>query len=116
MTMGANLPIAILPGIVTELGRVFELLLRNIRAESAQRLVVSQGAPGNGIVAVAETHEAAKAHDGVSHASRQLVNNEVIDLTDIPALGSIDRGSVDIFARNASMVWMSSCTCHGVPP
>jgi hypothetical protein len=91
MTMGANLPIAILPGIVTELGRVFELLLRNIRAESAQRLVVSQGAPGNGIVAVAETHEAAKAHDGVSHASRQLVNNEVIDLTDIPALGSTPR-------------------------
>src|SRR5439155_17951950 len=47
MTMGSNFPIAVLPGIVTELGRVFELLLRNIRAESAKRLVVSQDAPGN---------------------------------------------------------------------
>jgi hypothetical protein len=46
--MGLNLPIPILPGIVTELGRVFELLLRNVGAESAQRLVVSQGAQGMG--------------------------------------------------------------------
>jgi hypothetical protein len=116
MTMGTNLPIAILPGVVAELGRVFELLLRNSRAESAKRLVVSQGAPGNRIVAVAKTHETAKAHDGVGHASGQLVDDEVIDLTDIPALGSIDRGSVDVFARNSSMVWMSSCACHGIPP
>src|SRR5262249_48818049 len=116
MTMGANFPIAILPGIVTELGRVFELLLRNSRAESTERLIVSQGAPGNRIVAVTETHEAAKAHDGVGHASGQLVDDEMVDLTDIPAIGSIDRGSVDVFARNASMIWMSSCACHGVPP
>jgi hypothetical protein len=34
MTMGANFPIAIVPGIVTELGRVFELSLGNIGAES----------------------------------------------------------------------------------
>src|SRR5262249_41505075 len=52
----------------------------------------------------------------VGHASGQLVDDEVTDLTDIPAIGSIDRGSVDVFARNASMVWMSSCACHGVPP
>jgi hypothetical protein len=42
MTMGANLPIAILPGVVAQLGRVFELLLRNTRAESAKRLVDSR--------------------------------------------------------------------------
>jgi hypothetical protein len=30
----ANLPIAVLPGVIAELGRVFELLLRNSRAES----------------------------------------------------------------------------------
>jgi hypothetical protein len=36
MTMGTN-PIAILPGVVAELGRVFKLLLRNSRAESAKR-------------------------------------------------------------------------------
>src|SRR5262249_50844517 len=116
MTMGANFPIAILPGIVTELGRVFELFLRNIGAESAKRLVVSQGAPWDGIVAVAETQEAPKAHDGIGHASRQLVDDEVIDLTDIFAIGSIDRGSVDVFTRNTLMVGMSSCACHGVPP
>jgi hypothetical protein len=67
-------------------------------------------------VAVTETHETAKAHDGVGHASGQFVDDEVIDLTDIPAIGSIDGGSVDVFARNASMVWMSSCACHGLPP
>jgi hypothetical protein len=52
----------------------------------------------------------------VGHASGQLVDDEVTDLTDIPAIGSIDRGSVDVFARNASMGWMSSCACHHVPP
>jgi hypothetical protein len=37
----------------------------------------------------------------VGHTSGQLVDDEVTDLTDIPAIGSIDRGSVDVFARNA---------------
>jgi hypothetical protein len=68
MTMGANLPIAILPGVVAELWRVFKLLLRNSRAESAKRLVVSQGAPGMAV----KTHEAAKAHDGVGHGPDSL--------------------------------------------
>jgi hypothetical protein len=54
VTVCPSFPIAILPGVVAELGRVFELLLRNSRAESAKRFVVSQGAPRNGIVAVAE--------------------------------------------------------------
>jgi hypothetical protein len=54
MTVRANFPIPILPGIVTELGRVFELLLRDIGAKSAERLVVTQGAPRDGIVTVAE--------------------------------------------------------------
>ena len=41
----------------------------------------------------------------------------MIDLADVPAIGSIDRGSVNVFARNALMVGMSSCACHdGVPP
>jgi hypothetical protein len=38
VTMRANLPIAILPGIVAELGRVPQLVLRNIGAKSAKRL------------------------------------------------------------------------------
>src|SRR5438093_10270070 len=72
VAVGANLLIAILPGIVAELGRVFELLLRNIGAEAAERLVVSESGPGNRIVAVAETQEAAKAHDGVSDGPDSL--------------------------------------------
>jgi hypothetical protein len=76
MTMGANLPIAILPGIViTELRRVFELLLRNGRAESAKRLVVSQGAPWDGIVAVAETQEAPKAHRLLNSIMKRMFLN-----------------------------------------
>jgi hypothetical protein len=65
-------------------------------------------------VAVTEPHEAAKTHDRVGHASGQLVDDEVVDLTDIPVIGSIDRGSMDVFARNALMVWMNSCACHGL--
>jgi DNA-binding IscR family transcriptional regulator len=87
VTMGANFPFPILPRIVAELGRIFELLLGNVSAEPAQRPIVGQRAPGNRIVAVAETHEAAKAHDGVGHASRQLVDDEVIDLADVLAIG-----------------------------
>jgi hypothetical protein len=96
--MGANFPIAILPGIVAELGRVFELFFRNIGAKSAERLIVTQRTPRDGIVAVAETHEPAKAHDGIGHASRQLVDNEMIDLAYVLAIRSIDLGPVNVFA------------------
>jgi len=38
-------------------------------------------------MAVAQPSKSAKAHDGVSYAPRHLVDNEVINLTDILSLG-----------------------------
>jgi hypothetical protein len=38
----AGFPIPILPRVVTELGSIFQLLLSNVRAESAERCVVAE--------------------------------------------------------------------------
>jgi hypothetical protein len=47
------------------------------------------------------TDEPAKTHDGVGNTSRHLVDDEVIDLTYVLAVRSIDLGPMDVFARNA---------------
>ena len=67
--MGAGFPVAITPGIIAELRRIFQLLLSDVGAETAERGIVLQGAPRHGVVAVAEAHEAAEADDAVGHAA-----------------------------------------------
>lgn len=116
MPMGPSFPVAILPGVIAEFGRVFELLLRNIGAEAAERLVVSEAAPRDRVVAVAEAQEAAEAHDSVGNTARHLVDDEVVDLTSVLAVGSIDLRPVEIFTRDAVMVRMCGSARHGISP
>jgi hypothetical protein len=47
---------------------------------------------------VAETHEPTEAHDRVSHATGRLIDDQVIDLTDVFVARTLDFGAVDIFA------------------
>ena len=65
-------------------------------------------------MAVAEPHKAAKTHDNIGDTTGHLVDDEVIDLTDFLAIGAIDLGPVDVLARNALMIRMSSCASHGI--
>jgi hypothetical protein len=56
---------------------------------TSERLIISQGAPWDGIVVMAESHESAETHDGVGHTSRHLVDDEVVDLTNVLAGRSV---------------------------
>ncbi len=58
---------------------------------------------------MAESHESAETHNGVGHTSRHLVDDEVVDLTNVLAGRSVDLGPLDVFARNAFVVWMGGC-------
>ena len=52
-------------------------------AKTAERSIVCEGTPRNWIMAVAETHETANAHDRIRDPSRNLVDDEVIDFADM---------------------------------
>lgn len=67
----------------TEFGRVPQLLLGDIGSKTTKRPIICQSAPGNGIMAVAQPNKSTKAHDGISHATYDLVDDEVINLSDI---------------------------------
>src|SRR4029453_12739073 len=99
VTMRPGFPIAILPGIVAELGRVFDLPLRDVGAKAAERFVVGERTPGDGIMAVTEPEESAKAHDGIADATGHLVDDNMIDLADVLAVSPIHLRSLDVFAR-----------------
>src|SRR5438094_1719313 len=40
----------------------------------------------------------------------------MVDLADFLAIGAIDLRPLNVFARNALMVWMGSRACHGISP
>ena len=61
---------------------------------------------------MAESHESAKTHDGVGHTSRHLVDDEVVDLTNVLAGRSVDLSTLDVFARNAFVVGMGGGACQ----
>ena len=83
MTVKARRPVSIFPRVVAEVGRVSELLLGDVGAKTTKRPVKGESTPWNGIVAVAEPHEAAKAHDRVGDAARDFVDNEVVDFANV---------------------------------
>jgi hypothetical protein len=66
MLMPADLLIAIGPAVIAEFWSVLELVLGDVRDVSFVRAVVFDRIPRQGIMAVAEAHEATKAHHGVA--------------------------------------------------
>jgi len=98
MTMRVRLPSAILPRVIAELGRISQLLLGDIGSKTTKRRIICQSTPRDGIMAVPQPDEAAKAHDGISYATRHLVDDEVINLTDILSVCPIDLGPLNVFA------------------
>src|SRR6266480_58949 len=62
--------------------------------------------------AMAESHESAETHDRVGHTSGHLVDDEVVDLTNVLVGRSVDLSTLDVFARNAFVVGMGGCACQ----
>jgi hypothetical protein len=114
MLVGACFPFAVLPRVVAELRRVFQLLLRDFGAEPSERGVVSESAPRDWIMAVAQSQKSSEVHDRIGHAAGYLVDDEVIDLTDVLAVGAEYLGSINVFTGNAPMIGMSGCTRHNL--
>ena len=98
MTVSALGPISVFPRVVTEFGRVAQLLLVDVGAKTTNRLVIGEGTPRDRIVAMTEAQEAAKTHDRIRDAARGLVDDEVIDLADVLSVLSVDFRPVDILA------------------
>jgi hypothetical protein len=49
-------------------------------------------------MAVIKAHEATEAHYGVTNTTRHLVDDQMIDLTDLLAIGTVDLRAVKVFA------------------
>ena len=73
--VGARFPISILPRVITELGRVLQLLFGDVGSKTTKRRIKCQSAPGDGIVAVAQPNKSAKAHDGIGHEAGHIVDD-----------------------------------------
>src|SRR5712672_444085 len=64
-----HLPIAILPGVITELWGVFQHLLTDVGPEAVERGVEMERAPRDWIMAMIQPHEAPEAHDRIGDAT-----------------------------------------------
>ena len=51
------------------LGRILQLLFRDVCTKAAKGFIVSQNTPRNRVVAVSQTQEAAEAHNGVGDST-----------------------------------------------
>ncbi|MET4175480.1 hypothetical protein ABIB99_006595 [Bradyrhizobium sp. LA6.1] len=49
-------------------------------------------------MAMAQSNKSTKAQDGISHATCDLVDDEVINLTDVLSICSVNLGPLNVFA------------------
>ena len=98
MLVPLHFPVSIGPRIITELRSIFQHLLSDVRAETAKRRIVVQCTPRDRIVIVAEAHEPTEAHDRVGHATGGLIDDQVVDLTDIFVARTLHFRAMDVFA------------------
>jgi hypothetical protein len=66
MLMPALLPVTVHPAVIAEFGSVLELVLSYVCDVTFARGVAFYGIPRQWIMAMAEPHKAAKAHDRVA--------------------------------------------------
>src|SRR5215510_9189877 len=103
---------AIAPSLDTEGGCVPQLLLGNAGDVATKVDVILERCPGYGIVTLAETEKAAEADHGVGHAATNVVDEQMINVTDPCAIGGVDVRAFDILAGDQSMVWVNGRLGH----
>src|SRR5262245_40866983 len=113
VAMNPRLPATVLPRDVTELRRISQLLLGYVGAKTTERRIVSECAPRDRIVTMAEAQESAETHDSIGDASRDFVDDEVVDLADALTVRTIDFGPLDVLTRNAVVTRTSCRARHG---
>jgi hypothetical protein len=61
---------------------------------------------------MSQAHETAEADYGIANTPRHLVDDKVIDLADVVAISTVNFRALDVVARYASMIGVSSCSRH----
>jgi hypothetical protein len=112
MLMGPRFPIAILPGIVTELRSVSELSLGDACAITPYAAVVLQSRPGDRIVAVSQAEKTSKTHHRVGNPASDLLNQQMVDLADRFITHTVNLGALDIFTRYEPAVGVRCSFSH----
>src|SRR5690606_29280996 len=74
-------------------GRGFELFAGEGHDIALLLLVVIERRPGQGVIFLAHPEKAAEADDGEHYGVLSLVENDVLDLTDLPAFEIVDIGA-----------------------
>src|SRR5688572_14497835 len=100
MFVDAGLPVTALPGVIVEFRRIPKLFFVNIGAETVKRRIISKPAPGDRVMIVSEADKATETQHGIDDAARNLVNHQVVDLTDPGSLTVINLGAFHVFAGN----------------
>src|SRR5262249_18017518 len=102
--VGLGLPVAVGPGIVAEGRCVLELPFGDTSHVGAELSIVFEGRPGDRVVAVTQAYESAKAHHSIGNTAGDLVDHEVVDLTDFLAVHVVDVRAFDVLARDQLVV------------
>src|SRR5690606_10168190 len=79
--------------VAVELGHLLEPVLGHLDEEAALLLVPAEALPGHGDVGAADAQDAAVRDDAVGDASGVGVDDEVLELAELLALGVDDLGA-----------------------
>src|ERR1700736_4860440 len=100
-----------------ECGSMAELVFRDVELVGVELWVVTQHAPRQCAIFVADTEEAPKRHDRIRDLSGQLIDHDMFDRTEFRSIGTPNRRTFDFVARNqagsfASDDFGSHSSCH----
>src|ERR1700730_86452 len=100
-----------------ECGGMAEVVFRDVQLVGVELRVVTQHAPRQSPVFVADTEEAPKRHDRIRDLSGQLIDHDMFDRTEFRSIGTPNRRTFDFVARNqagsfASSDFGSHSSCH----
>jgi hypothetical protein len=96
MLMRPRLPVTILPRVITELRCIVKLAFGNAGAVATQIRVVPECRPRYWVMTVTKTKEAPETHDRVRHTTGNLLDKQVVDLTDGFITSAIDLRSLNV--------------------
>src|SRR5882757_876583 len=93
-----------------------KLVFGHARDVAAEPCIVFQRLPGQRVMIIAESQNAAKAEHRVGHAPALLVDHDALDRTDLAILGAIDRCALDLVAAdqiaNFTLTKLVLAKCH----
>src|SRR3984893_13261304 len=91
-----------------ECGSMAKLVFRDVELVGVELRVVTQHAPRQCAIFVADTEEAPKRHDRIRDLSGELIDHDMFDRTEFRSIGAPNRGTFDFVARDQAGSFSSS--------